>query len=442
MQRRTALIVFSASLACGACTAEDVVSEEAVTPTSSVSTSQPTPTGQSTRVPMVTGSETPEPAPTADPSVLPSTEPPASAPNPSNTSILTAGPPNASPTPTDSTTAPAVDSSTDGAGGNSAVPMVGDGGSGGAVEGSGGNDSFGEGGVGGGATMDLDARRFILRDEGLSRLTYVDLGSPGNGWSVVVPAGRDLQLIGDERVLIGTENGLEERSLADGSKLGELSQFGGTVGAQRLADGRNLLVGVDWQNQSGITLVLADDDGNVTGTINYPGYGYVRLVRPTASGTYLVTADTQVFEGDLDGNIVWQATITGHDEPHAWTALRLADGNTVVATGYAASLQVFSPDEQLVDTFTGPSQVNPYFYSGLQVLDNGHFLVANWQGHGEGFGTSGQQLVEYDAAGNFVWAWQQDAALVSSLQAVVALDGLDTSRLHVIGDNGQWIAAP
>src|SRR5262245_54746085 len=84
-------------------------------------------------------------------------------------------------------------------------------------------------------------RKLILRDEGLSQLSYVDIAEPKNNWIVPVPAGRDLQLVGDGKVLIGTGDGYEERDLKTGSKVRELTSFKGTIAARRLRNGNTLL---------------------------------------------------------------------------------------------------------------------------------------------------------------------------------------------------------
>jgi len=73
--------------------------------------------------------------------------------------------------------------------------------------------------------------------------------------------------------------------------------------------------------------------------------------------------------------------------------------------------------------------VNPNFAATFQLLSNGNVVLANWQGHGPGNGAKGIQLLEYDRDGKIVWQWSP-AALISSLQAVLVLDGLDQSRLH------------
>jgi hypothetical protein len=73
--------------------------------------------------------------------------------------------------------------------------------------------------------------------------------------------------------------------------------------------------------------------------------------------------------------------------------------------------------------------VRPFFYAMFQLLPNGHVVLANWQGHGPGFGSSGVQLLEFNATGKIVWQWSE-AGMISSLQGVVVLDGLNTGELH------------
>src|SRR5690606_6285538 len=76
-----------------------------------------------------------------------------------------------------------------------------------------------------------------------------------------------------------------------------------------------------------------------------------------------------------------------------------------------------------------PEAVNPFFYATFQLMPDGHIILANWQGHGEGFGNSGVQLLEFDTAGKIVWQWSEPER-ISSLQGLLVLDGLDTALLH------------
>ena len=286
-----------------------------------------------------------------------------------------------------------------------------------------------------------NARKLILRDEGLSQLSYVDLSDSSKNWYVPVPAGRDLQLVGSGRVLIGTGTGYEEREIANGTKVSELTTFPGTQTARRLRNGNTLLAGANWQGKQGIVLVEAGNNGAVQRLIVYPGFSYVRCIRETVKGTFLVTADHTVFEGDDKGNILWRAKVASTmEKPHIWQAVRLANGETIVSTGYAKNLQVFSKDGKLVSTITGPANTNPNFFAGFQVLKNRNYVVTNWQGHGPDFGKSGIQLLEFSPDGRLVWSWKQNPEKFSSLQGVILLDDLDINKLHV--EDGRGVPAP
>ncbi len=284
-------------------------------------------------------------------------------------------------------------------------------------------------------------QKFILRDEGISQLSYEDLTNPGNNWYVKVPTGRDLQLVGNGSVLIGTGTGYEERKIATGEKVFELNNFPGTLSAHRLRNGNTILTGMNWQGKKGVVLVEVDKSGTIIRQIVYGGFTYLRLVRETSSGTFLVAAEDTVFEGNANGEVLWKARITGRmEKPHIWQALRLANGNTIVSTGYDAKLQLISPNGKLIDSISGPGEVNPNFYGGFQILSNGNYVVTNWQGHGPNFGNSGIQLLEYSPEGKLIWSWKQDAMKYSSIQGVIVLDGLDINYLHV--ENGNGVLVP
>jgi hypothetical protein len=266
------------------------------------------------------------------------------------------------------------------------------------------------------------------------------MANPKNNWDVAIPVGRDIQLAGSGRVLIGTELGYEEREITTGRKLYELTSYPGTIAARRLRNGNTLLTGLNWQRKKGIVLMEIDTAGAIRRTINYPGFDYVRLVRETPSGNFLITANSQVFEGNKAGSILWQAKISGPDKPHAWQALRLSNGQTIVSCGYAKNFQFFTADGKLLDTISGPVAVKPNFYAGFQILNNGNYVVTNWQGHGPKFGSIGTQLLEYTADGKLAWSWKQDSTRFSSLQGVIVLDGLDVNFLHI--EDAKGMLAP
>jgi hypothetical protein len=279
-------------------------------------------------------------------------------------------------------------------------------------------------------------RKLLLRDEGLSQLSYVDLANPKANWYVPIPAGRDMQLVGKGRVLIGTGTGYEEREITTGNKVYELTSFPGTLAVHRLKNGNTMLVGLSWQGKEGIVLVEVNGAGDIQRLIAYPGFTYVRLVRETPTGTFMITSNDMVFEGDATGNIIWRVGLAGPEKIHAWQAQRLANGYTVVSSGFTASFQIFAADGKPLSIITGPAEVHPHFFAGFQIMPNGNFVVTNWQGHGPKFGASGIQLLEYSPKGQLVWSWKQDPEKYSSLQGVLVLDGLDLNLLHVENEMG------
>jgi len=280
-------------------------------------------------------------------------------------------------------------------------------------------------------------RSLLIRDEGISQLALVDFSNPSANWYIPVPVGRDVQLVGNGRVLIGTGSGYEEHDITTGKKVYELTSFPGTVAARRLRNGNTLLTGVNWQDKKGIVLVELNAAGGVQQLIVYPGFDYVRLVRETVQGNFLVTANNYIFEGNRQGEIVWKAVIGDAEKTHAWQALRLANGQTVVSTGYAKKLEFFDAGGKLLDTITGPAAVHPNFFAGFQVLANGNYVVANWQGHGPKMGASGEQVLEYTPAGKLAWSWQQDSTKFSSLHNVIVLDGLDANLMYIEDGDGK-----
>lgn len=284
---------------------------------------------------------------------------------------------------------------------------------------------------------DYNNRRLLLRDEGLSQLSYVDLANPAADWYVPVPAGRDIQLTGNGLVLIGTGAGYEEREISSGKKLHELTSYAGTVSARRLRNGNTLLTALNVQGKKGIVLIEVNPSGTTQRIINYPEFNYVRLVRETASGTFLLTSDNIVFEGNDKGEVVWSAKIAATVQPHSWQALRLANGQTVVSAGYSKNFQFFGADGKMVDTIGGPPEVHPNFFAGFQILANGNYVVTNWQGHGAKFGAIGTQVLEFKPDGVLAWSWKQDETKFSSLQGIIVLDGLDLNLLHVEDANGK-----
>jgi hypothetical protein len=273
---------------------------------------------------------------------------------------------------------------------------------------------------------------FIAIDEGLAQLLHIDEKDPSRDWIVPIghPQARDMQLIGNGRVLIGHHHGWSEFEIATGRILFEFTGYEGVTAVRRQADGITILSGVDIAGATGVVVLELDENHAEIHRAIYPG-DYVRLIRQTAQDTFLMSCNNRIREADRFGNYLREYPVDGFY--HAWKSLRLANGNLIVSAGYGAFMVELDSAGEIVRKFGGrdqvPAEVNPFFYAMFQLLPNGHIVLANWQGHGEGFGESGIQLLELDAAGEIVWHWS-DSRRISSLQGVLVLDGLDISLLH------------
>jgi len=121
--------------------------------------------------------------------------------------------------------------------------------------------------------------------------------------------------------------------------------------------------------------------------------------------------------------------------------VRVANDRLVVSAGYSASLLLIDTARgAVVQTIGGKAQpepkglrrlLSPNFFSGFQLLASGDYLIANWQGHGPTHAPDGYQVLMYSASGELVWTFDQtEYPHMTSLNNVIALDGLDSSRLY------------
>jgi outer membrane protein assembly factor BamB len=119
-----------------------------------------------------------------------------------------------------------------------------------------------------------------------------------------------------------------------------------------------------------------------------------RLVRSTPGGSYLVAheADGKVREYDRDsGEVVWEYEVpmfgkeakSGHG-PEAFgnrlfAALRLTNGNTLIATGNGHGVLVVTPEKEIVWQLhqNDLPEIRFAWVTTLEVLPNGHYVIGN-----------------------------------------------------------------
>jgi hypothetical protein len=289
-------------------------------------------------------------------------------------------------------------------------------------------------------------RRLLLNDEGSSAVHLLDLDEPARCWRFSGP-GRDLQLIGDDRVLRSTPTGFVELDLNTGKLVREvtLGPASGIESARRLPNGNSLVLG---NGPTGIFVWELDRDGKPLTSRALLGEGLEkgRMIRHTADDTLLFCSETAgkrlVHEADWAGGVRTLFEIPeGIAADSMVKALRIAPHRIVVSTGYAASLlEIDTARGEVLRIIGGKSQseprglrrpLSPHFFSGYQILADGSYLIANWQGHGPTHAGDGYQVLSYQSDGTLTWCFDQaEFPLLTSLNNVIALDGLDTSRLH------------
>lgn len=266
--------------------------------------------------------------------------------------------------------------------------------------------------------------RLIAIDEGKQQLALIDTSDPHYGWTRALadfPIARDLQRIAADRVLVGFERGFVEIAIHSGEVLRVCQRWHGVTAVTRRDDGSTLVTGENLDGRGGVNVLTLDRDLNVVNNAQRPG-NYVRLMRPSGDGGYLLCLNDHIL--DTDAALATRRTLRAPGFEHAWKAERQADGTTLVAAGYGAFMARFDADGKLAGTFGGrdsvPAAVAPFFYASFQVLADGRILVANWQGHGAENGHKGRQLLEFDAAGRLLDSWS-DTARISSLQGILVL---------------------
>lgn len=260
----------------------------------------------------------------------------------------------------------------------------------------------------------------------------MDERDPSRDWVVEIgqPQARDMQLVGAGRVMVSHHHGFSEFEIETGRLLKEYAELEGVTAARRQPDGSTLLAGVNLMGGQGVHVLSLDDRERLRDLVTFPG-NYVRLIRQTAAGTYLMSCNQMIREGAPDGRYLRDYPVEGFY--HAWKAVRRPDGHLLISAGYGAFLVELDESGREVRRWGGPGGLpesfRPLFFAMFQCLPNGNIVLANWQGHGEDHGASGVQLIEFAPGGEVVWTWSR-AERISSMQGILVLDDLDIRKLH------------
>lgn len=186
---------------------------------------------------------------------------------------------------------------------------------------------------------------------------------------------------------------------------------------QRLSNGRTMIV------ESGPGRIIeVDKDGaiqlEIKMTIKHPHpHRDTRLARKLDLGNYLVAheGDGVVREYDAKGAIVWEYEVPmfgkqpkgGHGPEgfgnSVFSAVRLANGNTLVATGNGHSVLEVTPQKEIVWKLEQNDlpNITLAWVTTLQPLSNGNVIVGNCHA-----GEQNPQLIEVTRDKKVVWTFR------------------------------------
>lgn len=186
---------------------------------------------------------------------------------------------------------------------------------------------------------------------------------------------------------------------------------------QRLADGTTMIA------ESGPGRIIeVGRDGKIVRQfalkLSHPStHSDTRLARKLDNGHYLVSHenDGAVREYDAEGKVVWEYEIPmfgrkpagGHGPEafgnHTFSALRLANGNTLIATGNGHSILEVTPGKQIVWSLTQDELpgIKLAWVTTLQLLPNGHIVFGNCHAT-----EKNPQIIEVDRDKQVIWTFK------------------------------------
>lgn len=108
------------------------------------------------------------------------------------------------------------------------------------------------------------------------------------------------------------------------------------------------------------------------------GPSSTRLMRMTENGTYLVCAENPgiVIEYNKKGEVIWEYLV----KSRVFGAIRLKNGNTLIATGNGKSVIEVTPDKKTVWEIKGKvpgTEIELGWMTCLQELPNGNYVIGN-----------------------------------------------------------------
>jgi hypothetical protein len=197
---------------------------------------------------------------------------------------------------------------------------------------------------------------------------------------------------------------------------------------QRLENGRTMIV------ENGVGRIIeVDPQGKIQHELKLQvlrpnPHSDVRMAYKLKSGNYLVSheADGRVVEYAPDGSIAWSYDVPLFDRPRAkghgpeafgnqvFNAVRLEDGNTLIATGNGHSVLEVTPQQEIVWSLHQHDLpgITLAWITTLETFPNGNILIGNCHA-----GPENPQLIEVTRDKQVVWTFRDFDLLGNSTAA-------------------------
>jgi len=184
----------------------------------------------------------------------------------------------------------------------------------------------------------------------------------------------------------------------------------------RLANGNTQIV------ESGIGRVIdVDRSGEVKNFFKLKPGGTMntRWARVTPQGTLLVCSEQPgvVTEYDKKGKIIWDYLI----KTRVYGAIRLKNGNTLIASGSGNSVVEVTPEKKVVWEIKGKvpgTNIELKWMTCLKEMDNGNFIVGNCHA-----GPNNPQIFEINRDKKVVWEFNEFELVGNGLACWQVLEG-------------------
>ncbi len=289
-------------------------------------------------------------------------------------------------------------------------------------------------------------RRFIAADSSKSRVAIID-ETGKTEWEYQIGPLHDLHVLPGGNVLLQpswTEvveiNPASDEILWQYDAMKRPDNTGKTLeihAFQRLANGHTMVA------ESGPgNIIELDKDLKVVHSMalkvsRADAHRDTRLVRKLESGNYLVCheGDGLVREYDPSGKTVWEYAVPLFDRKPAgghgveafgnqcFSAIRLANGNTLIGTGNGHSVLEVTPAEQIIWSLhqNDLPGIQLAWVTSLQVLPSGNILINNCHA-----GPLNPQLIEVNREKRVVWSFKDFDRFGDSLTTsqILAVDGV------------------